>query len=255
VHVLAAALLLCCLSLLLHSQLQVHSQLAAANRELTDIKNALASAAYGPTDTPGPLWHQNSSRNGVYGQHQHSSVLLHQIVQLTRKQQKLLNSLPRGRNKPLLHRVQQLSDEADSVLAPVLSALGSSNGTVTAAMQHKRPIHATAASRSGRTAASGIFSDLQAQQGNNLSANATAAAPPPGTLCIDLVEFLGLHQFLAGITWEPKVRVDSVLTQLWHVCVWGGGGGEEGGGGASHFGDEPVPACGMGACFMPAYSL
>jgi hypothetical protein len=48
--------------------------------------------------------------------------------------------------------------------------------------------------------------DLQAQQGTRLAANSTAAVPP-GTLCIDLVEFLGLHQFLAGITWEPKVSV------------------------------------------------
>jgi hypothetical protein len=189
VHVLAAALLLCCLSLLLHGQLQVHSQLRAAHKELAEIKYAVGASGHGSSINSGHTVLASSSSSATSSSGTASSAVTHnsstlvdQLAALVRKQQKLLNSLPRGRNKELLDHVQQLSQEATSLLDSAAAAAA-----------------AAAASSSGS-------GDVPLQSVHlNASLNA-AAAGAPGTLCLDITELLGLHQFMAGITWEPKVR-------------------------------------------------
>lgn len=201
VHVLAAAATLCFLSLLLHGQLQLHSQLRAAHKELADIKHALSSTGHihhGSTSVDGSSSSSSSLVLAEAGRH--SSAVLQPLVQLVRKQQQLLNSLPRGRNPQLLKRVQQLSADADSALAPAVALLQSTNASAlfaaAAVLQHTRPPHAHSLSAAAAAGDSG---------GNTSTAAAAATAAKPGTLSLDLTELLGLPQFLSGITWEPKV--------------------------------------------------
>jgi hypothetical protein len=203
-YVLPAALLLCSLLLLLHSQHHVHDQLRAAHQDLEDLKHAVSgSAGHAAHDTRGPshLWASSSSSSSSAGsQERQKDELVQQLMVLVQEQQKVLSSLPK-RNKQLTNRAQELADKANSILAPLQSTYSGN----TAAMQHARPTIGASVSAVGGSSA-GLL-PVQSQQGFgglNLGSNTTAAAPP-GTLCLDLTEFLGINQYFAGITWEPKV--------------------------------------------------
>ena len=243
-YVLPAALLLCSLLLLLHSQHHVHDQLRAAHQDLEDLKHAVSgSAGHAAHGTRGPshLWASSSSSSSSSSsglQEQNKDELVQQLMVLVQEQQKVLNSLPK-RNRQLSNRAQEFADKANSILAP-LQAMYSSDA---AAMQHHRPTSGASVSAVGGSSVG--VSPVQSQQGFaslKLGSNATAAAPP-GTLCLDLTEFLGINQYFAGITWEPKVseggwvahrvgvRVGWLVggwVSVWVgegvcVCVWGGG--------------------------------
>lgn len=198
-HVLAVALLLCSLSLLLHGQLQVHSQLRAANTELQQIKDALA--ALGSAEVNAADIHRRwNSSSSVHHCNLHSSGVLHRLVHIVRKQQNLITSIDsiQGiRNKQLQHRAQQLSEEVSGLL-------GLAHGNGSAAVQHTRALPAGEAG----SAATGIISSNSPSVRCSSQQDTNSTAVPPGTLCLDLTELLGLPQFLSGITWEPKVSLE-----------------------------------------------
>jgi len=198
VHVLAVALLLCSLSLLLHGQLQVHSQLRAANNELQQIKDALA--ALGNAEVNAADIHHRWNSSSIHQSNLHSSGVLHRLVHIVRQQQNLITSIDsiQGiRNKQLQHRAQQLSEEVSGLL-------GLTHGNGSTAVQHTRALPAAEAA----PAATGITSSNSSSVRCSSQQDTNSTAVPPGTLCLDLTELLGLPQFLSGITWEPKVSLE-----------------------------------------------
>lgn len=213
-YILPAGLLLCSLLLLLHSQLQVHGQLRAAHEELADIKSAVAKAAAHGHGTHGPFSHlQDSSSSSDAAACSHNNELMQQLVGLVQDQQMLLDALPK-RHKQLSNKVQQLADRAKSLLS---LAEASSSDAAAAAAGSSNAVASTTGVMHLPDSQQEFVGCSTSNSTNITTAAAAAAATLPGTLCLDMTELLGMNQYFAGITWEPKVRKGAAASGL----CWG----------------------------------
>lgn len=216
-QVLALALGLAAASFVLHSQVQVHSQLAAAQQELADIKGLVA-----PHQQAHGAWrahhHTRSSSSGSSPDGSSSRSIgsrhawaVHQLIDIVRTQQRLLRDMLGPDHATLQQSTEEL---ISTILAEEGGGAGDAPGQPSSTQQQQQEQQLP----SGPTELAGLQGDdggdsnpfwstqQLLQPDGPARGGLNASSVPPGTLCLDMTRLLGLSKFMSGITWEPKVR-------------------------------------------------
>jgi hypothetical protein len=216
-QVLALAGALVCVSFVLHGQWQTHSQLAAARAELRELRLLVAhgssSSSSGATHEAG-MWQPASSSSKKAADTQ----ALQQLIGVVQAQQQLLSSHAPGSNQH-----QHLQEDADRLIKQLLAGPpGVASQKQPVSVSARRPASSATTNKQQHHTADAYHHQqeqeqespfwqtqlqLRERQAGALANNASSSSSmPPGTLCLDMTELLGLPKFMTGITWEPKVR-------------------------------------------------